>query len=150
MNFIAAMLLIVFMMDEEEAFWMLVVIVEQLLPREYYTNTMLASQVDQKVFVALIEDKLPPIHRHMVQHKLSLPLISTQWFLCIFVNTLPSEVRCSAQSCAHFLYLYLFPPSSFTDHSSCLGRLLQRRQQDFVSRRPRSTQDSRGADSARH
>lgn len=92
MNFICAMLLIVLLMEEEDTFWMMVVVIEQLLPREYYTNTMLASQVDQQVFCVLIADKLPRIHQHFVSHDLSLPLISTQWFLCQYVNSMPTEV----------------------------------------------------------
>ncbi len=95
MNFICAMLLIVLLMDEEDTFWMMVVVIEQLLPRDYYTNTMLASQVDQQVFCVLIADKLPRIHQHFVSHDLSLPLISTQWFLCQYVNSMPTEVSIS-------------------------------------------------------
>lgn len=46
MNFIAALLLL--MMEEEPAFWCLGAMVEDVLPG-YYSNTMLASAVDQAV-----------------------------------------------------------------------------------------------------
>ncbi len=54
MNFISAMLLVVFRMSEPEAFAMLCYVIEDLLPDKYYTNTMLSSQVDQRVFSALV------------------------------------------------------------------------------------------------
>jgi hypothetical protein len=43
----------------------------------------------------LIADKLPNINQHFVKHSLQMPLISTAWFLCLYVNSLPAEVHYS-------------------------------------------------------
>lgn len=44
MNFIATCVLSI--VSEEEAFWMLVCIVEDLLPEDYYSSTMVLSEIN--------------------------------------------------------------------------------------------------------
>ena len=61
------------------------------MPADYYSKSMIGCHVDQYVFSELIEEKLPKIHRHLERAQLQLPLITLQWFLCLFVNTLPTE-----------------------------------------------------------
>ncbi|KYQ91725.1 hypothetical protein DLAC_07507 [Tieghemostelium lacteum] len=90
MNFIAGFLLIY--MSEHEAYWMLVSIIEDLLPTEYFTTTMIDSSVDVRfVFDDLLQKKLPRLHQHLQISNLTLPLIITQWFLCIMATTTPTE-----------------------------------------------------------
>uniref|UniRef100_A0A8D2B0Q7 TBC1 domain family member 2B n=1 Tax=Sciurus vulgaris TaxID=55149 RepID=A0A8D2B0Q7_SCIVU len=43
-------------LEQEDAFWCLVTIVEVFMPRDYYTKTLLGSQVDQRVFRDLMID----------------------------------------------------------------------------------------------
>lgn len=64
---------------------------EDLLPPEYYSKSMIGSHIDQHVFAKLIEQKLPKLHRSFERAQMHLPLITLQWFLCLFVNTLPTE-----------------------------------------------------------
>jgi TBC1 domain family member 2A len=47
MNFLVAILLT--LLEEEQAFWVLAAIVEDILPRNYYTASMLGCRVDQAV-----------------------------------------------------------------------------------------------------
>lgn len=90
MNFIAGYLLIY--MSEPEAYWTLVSIIEELLPTEYFTNTMIDSSVDVRfVFDDLLQKKIPRLHQHLTSFNLTLPLIITQWFLCIMATTTPTE-----------------------------------------------------------
>jgi hypothetical protein len=90
MNFIVALLLLY--MKEEEAFWMLVVIIEELLPKDYYSGIMLGVNVDTSVFKVLVAEKLPKIHRHLVELDCEISHLVVQFFLCIFINALPLEV----------------------------------------------------------
>jgi hypothetical protein len=90
LNFVAGMILI--LLEEEEAFWLLVTIVEKLLPPDYYTKSMVGTYVDQFVLAHIIKKYLPRIHSAMDRNQLQLPLITVQWFMCIFVNTLRPEV----------------------------------------------------------
>jgi hypothetical protein len=89
MNFIAGMLLL--FMQEEAAFWMLLITVEDLLPVDYYTKSMIGTHVDQHVFKQIISTKVPVVHNILTDTNVQLELISLQWFLCVFLNTLPLE-----------------------------------------------------------
>ncbi|XP_013859082.1 TBC1 domain family member 2B [Austrofundulus limnaeus] len=79
-------------LDQEDAFWTLVAIVEVFMPRDYYTKTLLGSQVDQRVFKDLMSEKLPRLHAHFEQHKVDFSLITFNWFLVVFVDSVVSDI----------------------------------------------------------
>ncbi|XP_004695716.2 PREDICTED: TBC1 domain family member 2B, partial [Condylura cristata] len=79
-------------LEQEDAFWCLVAIVEVFLPRDYYTKTLLGSQVDQRVFRDLMSEKLPRVHAHLEQHQVDYTLITFNWFLVVFVDSVVSDV----------------------------------------------------------
>ena len=39
----------------------------------------------------LLEQQLPKLSAHLRSLSLSVPFVTTQWFLCLFLNALPSE-----------------------------------------------------------
>ncbi|XP_045892725.1 TBC1 domain family member 2B [Micropterus dolomieu] len=79
-------------LDEEDAFWTLIAIVEVFMPRDYYTKTLLGSQVDQRVFKDLMSEKLPRLHAHFEQYKVDFSLITFNWFLVVFVDSVMSDI----------------------------------------------------------
>ncbi|XP_056120896.1 TBC1 domain family member 2B [Rhinichthys klamathensis goyatoka] len=79
-------------LDQEDAFWCLVAIVEVFMPRDYYTKTLLGSQVDQRVFKDLIYEKLPRLHAHFEHYKVDFSLITFNWFLVVFVDSVVSDI----------------------------------------------------------
>ncbi|XP_071752605.1 TBC1 domain family member 2B [Centroberyx gerrardi] len=79
-------------LDQEEAFWCLIAIVEVFMPRDYYTKTLLGSQVDQRVFKDLMSEKLPRLHAHFEQYKVDFSLITFNWFLVVFVDSVVSDI----------------------------------------------------------
>ncbi|KAM3927481.1 TBC1 domain family member 2B [Leptodactylus fuscus] len=79
-------------LDQEDAFWCLVTIVEVFMPRDYYTKTLLGSQVDQRVFRDLMSEKLPRLSAHFEQHKVDYTLITFNWFLVVFVDSVVSDI----------------------------------------------------------
>ncbi|XP_061630462.1 TBC1 domain family member 2B [Phyllopteryx taeniolatus] len=79
-------------LDQEDAFWSLIAIVEVFMPRDYYTKTLLGSQVDQRVFKDLMSEKLPRLHAHFEQHKVDFSLITFNWFLVVFVDSVVSDI----------------------------------------------------------
>uniref|UniRef100_A0A3Q3LNK2 TBC1 domain family, member 2B n=2 Tax=Mastacembelus armatus TaxID=205130 RepID=A0A3Q3LNK2_9TELE len=79
-------------LDQEDAFWSLVAIVEVFMPRDYYTKTLLGSQVDQRVFKDLMSEKLPRLHAHFDQYKVDFSLITFNWFLVVFVDSVVSDI----------------------------------------------------------
>jgi len=86
-NRIAAIALL--FMNEEDAFWALVYIVEVVMPQNYYSKQMVGAQVDQAVFKELVCEKLPNLSAHLDAHGVDPALFSLNWFLCLFVDTLP-------------------------------------------------------------
>ncbi|XP_066210888.1 TBC1 domain family member 2B isoform X2 [Saccopteryx leptura] len=79
-------------LEQEDAFWCLVTIVEVFMPRDYYTKTLLGSQVDQRVFRDLMNEKLPRLHTHFEQYKVDYTLITFNWFLVVFVDSVVSDI----------------------------------------------------------
>ncbi|XP_075460436.1 TBC1 domain family member 2A isoform X2 [Ascaphus truei] len=91
LNRLAAVALLV-LEEEESAFWCLVDIVENIMPKDYYSNNLAAAQVDQRVFKDFLSEKLPRLTNHFEQHKIDLSLITFNWFLVIFVDSLVSDL----------------------------------------------------------
>lgn len=90
LNFITANILL--FMAEEDAFWLLTTIVECLLPIDWYTKTMIGTYVDQSVFLNLIKLQHPKMYTLIESLDIQLSVVTIQWFMCLFVNTLVPEV----------------------------------------------------------
>mmetsp|Transcript_19619 Transcript_19619/g.27377 ORF Transcript_19619/g.27377 Transcript_19619/m.27377 type:complete len:906 (+) Transcript_19619:95-2812(+) len=88
MNFIAGFLLL--FMEEEDAFWLLTTVVEDLCAG-IWAKTMATIQVDSFVLGDLMKEKVPELNKHFEKLKMSLILITTKWFMCLFIGNLPSE-----------------------------------------------------------
>ncbi|NXP85517.1 TBD2A protein, partial [Passerina amoena] len=91
LNRLAAVALLV-LEDEESAFWCLVYIVENLMPADYYSETLITSQVDQRVFKDFLSEKLPRLMAHFEQYHIDVSLITFNWFLVAFVDSLVSDI----------------------------------------------------------
>lgn len=91
LNRLAAIALLV-LEDEESAFYCLADIIENIMPPEYYSNNLTGSQVDQRVFKDCFLEKLPRLNAHFQQYKIDLSLITYNWFLVVFVDSLVSDI----------------------------------------------------------
>ncbi|XP_076861865.1 TBC1 domain family member 2A isoform X2 [Brachyhypopomus gauderio] len=91
LNRLAAIALLV-LQSEEEAFWCLVAIVQYLMPQDYYTKTLLGSQADQRVFKDFMAEKMPRLVAHLEEHGVDVSMITFNWFLVLFVESLPSDI----------------------------------------------------------
>lgn len=49
-------------MNEEDTFWLLVTVIETLLPKDYYTKSMVGIYADQCVLARIVQIQLPRIH----------------------------------------------------------------------------------------
>lgn len=90
MNNLAATLLLTHA-TEEEAFWVLVCIIEKILPSEYFTSHLLASQADQRVLIELVAELLPKLAEHLEELGVDLPAVTFAWFLSLYTDCLPVE-----------------------------------------------------------
>mmetsp|Transcript_30606 Transcript_30606/g.47955 ORF Transcript_30606/g.47955 Transcript_30606/m.47955 type:complete len:203 (-) Transcript_30606:63-671(-) len=87
MNFVAALLLLE-LNNEEASFWVLVNLVEEVLPN-YYHRSLFGLTVDQGVLQEYMILHFPKIHKHFQAMFFDLAFVSTNWLLCIFINSLP-------------------------------------------------------------
>ncbi len=62
---------------------------------------MQQSNSGQDVLQELTYKKLPKLYKHLQTTQCEMSIIATDWFLCLFATTLPSEVM-SSPFC-HFL-----------------------------------------------
>lgn len=90
LNYVAALLLLV-MKTEEDAFWMLAVLLENVLVNDCYTTNLSGCHVEQRVFKDLLAKKCPTIAPHLEALEFDVSLVATEWFLCLFSKSLPSE-----------------------------------------------------------
>jgi len=88
MNFLAGILKI--FMDEEKAFWMLSYIVEELLPFTFH-DRLVGAFIDLAVLKNLTVIELPALAAHLDTLCIDYGMFATQWFMCLFVISLPSE-----------------------------------------------------------
>jgi len=103
MNFVAAWALL--FLDEEDSFWLLTALIEELCAG-LWSKPMIAVQVDSYVLMEFIRDYLPDLHRHIERLKISILLITTKWFMCLFIGIFPSESVLRIWD-----YLFLLGPS---------------------------------------
>lgn len=88
MNIVCAALLIY--MTEEQAFWCLSNLCDLYVPG-YYSKTMYGTLLDQRVFEAFVEDKMPVLWEYIVGHDIQLSIVSLPWFLSLFYTSMPIE-----------------------------------------------------------
>lgn len=90
MNYVAGYLLLV-MKSEEEAFWMLATLLEDILFFDSYSEDLFGCHVEQRVLKELLNKKLPRLSAHLDRINFDASLVTTEWFLCIFAKSFPSE-----------------------------------------------------------
>jgi hypothetical protein len=112
LNYIAGMLLL--FLDEEQAFWMLVTIIEDILPDGIYDITMEGANIDQTVLMMFMWERLPHIWNKISSGKgfwecekdvdgatmPTITLVTSHWFLTLFINILPTEVSMDRLVCS--------------------------------------------------
>ena len=90
MNFIAVALLRVF--DEQSTFWMLAMIVDEWLP-EHFSHAMVGNHIDCRVLATLTSEHLPQLSIRLAELDISVQLLTTRWFLCLWSSVLPVSLR---------------------------------------------------------
>jgi hypothetical protein len=89
MNYVAGILLI--FLNEEETFFALNKLIGTILPQDYYVKDLLGVHVDIAVLKALLQQKMKKLYDFLEERKIDIALVCLEWFLCLFVNTLPIE-----------------------------------------------------------
>ncbi|GFY51702.1 TBC1 domain family member 2B [Trichonephila inaurata madagascariensis] len=90
MNFLVGMMLL--FVDAEDAFWCLVAIVERYFPSSYFDQNLIGAQADQELLKELLRSKLPKISAHLAALDIELSTVTLNWFLSLFIDSVPIEV----------------------------------------------------------
>lgn len=91
MNNVVAMMLIALNRNEESAFWLLAALVEDILFQGTYAHNLEGCQVEMRALDELISQKLPRLHAHLQAIDFDISMIATDWYLCLFSVSMPSE-----------------------------------------------------------
>ncbi|XP_061690425.1 TBC1 domain family member 2A isoform X2 [Syngnathoides biaculeatus] len=91
LNRLAAIALLV-LQSEEEAFWCVVAVVDAIMPQDYYSKNLLAAQADQYVLKDFLVEKVPRLAAHFDLYGVDVSLVTLNWFLVVFVESLPSDI----------------------------------------------------------
>lgn len=91
MNFIAAVLLL--FMDEGDAFWLMGVLIEEIIPQDYYSKAMLGVKSDERLWLEILQSRLPKVYNHLQKMDINLTGTIIGWFMSMYINILPLEVR---------------------------------------------------------
>ncbi|KAG1585007.1 hypothetical protein G6F48_007537 [Rhizopus delemar] len=102
LNYIAGLLLL--FMSEEEAFWSLVTLIHEILPPNIYDVTMEGANIDQNVLMHLVSERYPLVWNKISPNQTfwqceeqmeggmpACSLVTSHWFLTLFINILPIE-----------------------------------------------------------
>eukprot|EP01052_Picozoa_sp_SAG31_P028331 SAG31_NODE_2725_length_5186_cov_4.147435_7_plen_375_part_00 len=89
MNYIAAALMVV--LEEEDAFWFLSMVEERIL-EQYHSAHILGVRTDCRLLLNLVEVYMPQLCKHLTENQIVPEVAFIQWFMCMFVNSLPFEV----------------------------------------------------------
>lgn len=90
LNYVCGLLLIANSFEEEPTFWLLACIVEQLTP-DFYSKEMSGITAQQESFNSFVVAILPQLAAHIERVGMPLSFVTTNWFMTLFANCLPSE-----------------------------------------------------------
>lgn len=60
---------------------------------DYYSSAMLGLKTDQEVLGELVKAKAPAVGQLMGQYPGIWTLVVSRWFICLYIDILPIEVR---------------------------------------------------------
>lgn len=116
LNFLAGFMLL--FLNEEETFWMLVTIVQDIFPQNMFDTTMEGANIEQTVLMMMVYEKMPGVWAKIGSKKCfweceqneelpSITLLTSHWFLTLFINILPVETVLRIWDCV-FVYVNTF------------------------------------------
>lgn len=72
---------------------MLAAIVERILPEDFFSPSLLPSRACPLVLLDYVQEFTPKLHAHLTDLGVDLAAICFSWFLSLFTDCLPVEVR---------------------------------------------------------
>ena len=98
MNFVAGLIILV-VRDEERSFWLLVAMMDQILPENYFSQSMSGLLADCDLLKELIIDRFPDVKIHDPDQ---WNLFAVKWFVCLYIDVLPIQTTLRIWDCLLF------------------------------------------------
>ena len=106
---------------------MLAALVERILPEGFFSPTLLPSRACPLVLLDYVQEGMPKLAAHLFELGIDLPAICFSWFLSLFTDCLPVEVRrrfrcvmCPTLSLSdHGVFVFVFLFFVFRRCSAC-------------------------------
>ena len=73
-------------------------ITEKYFPAHYFDENLIGAQADQLVLKQIIEEQLPYFAEHLMHLDIDISTITLNWFLSIFFDALPFDVKIKLNS----------------------------------------------------
>ncbi|RCN53584.1 TBC domain protein [Ancylostoma caninum] len=87
MGIIVAMLLL--FCSEETTFWMMTALIEDILPPNYYSQTLLGVQADERATRHLMKSHVPDLNKILDELDVEVSLVTVNWLLTLFASVFP-------------------------------------------------------------
>ena len=71
----------------------LIAVTEKYFGPSYFDQNLTGAQADQEVLKDIIMEKLPGLYRHLDDLDIEISTVTLNWFLALFFNAVPFEVR---------------------------------------------------------
>lgn len=93
MNFIAAALL--YHAGEVAAFWLMCALIDKYQLKDILQPGLPGLNHHNEIIQQRVSEELPDLHRHLQANFVSVPLLTTDWVIGLFMNCLPLELTAS-------------------------------------------------------
>ena len=71
----------------------LVAVTEKHFLPHYFDSGLIGAQADQECLKEIVKNKLPDLNEHLESIDIDLTSITLNWFLAIFIDSVPFEVK---------------------------------------------------------
>ncbi|CAD6190513.1 unnamed protein product [Caenorhabditis auriculariae] len=76
--------------SEETTFWMMTALIEDILPPNYYSQTLLGLQADERVARHLMKCHVPDLNKALDDYEVEISLLTVNWLLTLFGTSFPT------------------------------------------------------------
>ena len=81
------------------AFYMLIALTDIILPKDYYTHSLLGVRADCQLLKILVFQRIPKLHAHLLKFHLDVSVTALKWLMPLFTITLPIHVVIRVWDC---------------------------------------------------
>lgn len=58
----------------------------------YYDKTLTGFEIDARILTYYVKRRLPKLYKHFKKVGFNVRTVCMQWFMCLYLTSLPSEV----------------------------------------------------------